>query len=123
MLPYNVNVIPRDCTTFQLGSVGTNVMNSSFTHSWFVPADLCVPYKRNPQITLLEPGHVIVLNLIHKYLLFFFLNEHFFRKNELISFLQKMGINFDFDTLKLMFSCNFYLIFLLLVSRRRDNWF
>lgn len=60
MLPYNVNVLPRECTTFQLGSVGSTVMNSTFGHSWFVPADLCAPYKRNPQISLLEPGHVIL---------------------------------------------------------------
>lgn len=34
--------------------LGVNI-NPAFTHSWFVPADLCVPYKQTP---LLEPGHV-----------------------------------------------------------------
>lgn len=34
--------------------LGVNI-NPAFTHSWFVPADLCVPYKQAP---LLEPGHV-----------------------------------------------------------------
>ncbi|XP_030748673.1 protein trachealess isoform X3 [Sitophilus oryzae] len=33
-------------------SLGVNI-NPGFTHSWFVPADLCVPYKQTP---LLEPG-------------------------------------------------------------------
>lgn len=36
--------------------LGVNI-NPAFTHSWFVPADLCVPYKQN-QSPLLEPGHV-----------------------------------------------------------------
>ncbi|XP_076260899.1 PAS domain-containing protein trachealess isoform X8 [Rhynchophorus ferrugineus] len=33
-------------------SLGVNI-NPAFTHSWFVPAELCVPYKQSP---LLEPG-------------------------------------------------------------------
>lgn len=37
--------------------LGVNI-NPAFTHSWFVPADLCVPYKQSP---LLEPGHVILI--------------------------------------------------------------
>lgn len=36
---------------------------AAFSHSWFVPADLCVPYKQNH--TLLEPGHVILSYLYH----------------------------------------------------------
>lgn len=38
--------------------LGVNI-NPAFTHSWFVPADLCVPYKQTP---LLEPGHVNEFN-------------------------------------------------------------
>ena len=34
--------------------IGVNI-NPAFTHSWFVPADMCVSYKQTP---LLEPGHV-----------------------------------------------------------------
>lgn len=34
--------------------LGVNI-NPAFTHSWFVPADLCVPFKQTP---LLETGHV-----------------------------------------------------------------
>lgn len=37
--------------------VGVNI-NPAFTHSWFVPADLCVPYKQSP---VLEPGHVTII--------------------------------------------------------------
>lgn len=40
--------------------LGVNI-NSAFTHSWFVPADLCVPYKQTP---LLEPGHVILISVL-----------------------------------------------------------
>lgn len=40
--------------------LGVNI-NPAFTHSWFVPADLCVTYKQTP---LLEPGHVILLYYI-----------------------------------------------------------
>lgn len=40
--------------------LGVNI-NSAFTHSWFVPADLCVPYKQSP---LLEPGHVILISVL-----------------------------------------------------------
>lgn len=36
-------------------------INPAFTHSWFVPADLCVPYKQTP---LLEPGHVILISVV-----------------------------------------------------------
>lgn len=43
------------------GAVGA--LNPAFTHSWFVPADLCVPYKQS-QGPLLEPGHVVSLILI-----------------------------------------------------------
>ncbi|KAJ9574548.1 hypothetical protein L9F63_008287 [Diploptera punctata] len=43
-------------------------MNPAFTHSWFVPADLCVPYKQN-QSPLLEPGHVYHFYYYHYYLL------------------------------------------------------
>lgn len=43
-------------------SIGLGVnINPAFTHSWFVPADLCVPYKQTP---LLEPGHVNLLSLL-----------------------------------------------------------
>ena len=38
-------------------------MNPAFTHSWFVPADLCVPYKQN-QSPLLEPGHVYLFIIL-----------------------------------------------------------
>ena len=39
--------------------LGMNI-NPAFAHSWFVPADLCVPYKQN-QNPLLEPGRVTFL--------------------------------------------------------------
>nr|KAF7431491.1 hypothetical protein H0235_004415 [Vespula pensylvanica] len=39
------------------GAAGALNINPAFTHSWFVPADLCVPYKQS-QGPLLEPGHV-----------------------------------------------------------------
>lgn len=43
--------------------LGVNI-NPAFTHSWFVPADLCVTYKQTP---LLEPGHVnILLYLLYR---------------------------------------------------------
>ncbi|KAI4477553.1 hypothetical protein M0804_012670 [Polistes exclamans] len=38
------------------GAAGALNINPAFTHSWFVPADLCVPYKQS-QGPLLEPGH------------------------------------------------------------------
>ncbi|XP_044581468.1 protein trachealess isoform X3 [Cotesia glomerata] len=41
-------------TTHQSPTSTLNI-NPAFTHSWFVPADLCVPYKQN-QGPLLEPG-------------------------------------------------------------------
>ncbi|XP_048508062.1 protein trachealess isoform X3 [Athalia rosae] len=37
------------------GGAGALNINPAFTHSWFVPADLCVPYKQS-QGPLLEPG-------------------------------------------------------------------
>jgi hypothetical protein len=40
--------------------IGVNI-NPAFTHSWFVPADMCVSYKQTP---LLEPGHVNLYFLI-----------------------------------------------------------
>lgn len=43
--------------------LGVNI-NPAFTHSWFVPADLCVPYKQTP---LLEPGHVTIILIIWSY--------------------------------------------------------
>lgn len=46
--------------------VGVNI-NPAFTHSWFVPAELCVSYKQTP---LLEPGHVNLLYLL-TYIVFF----------------------------------------------------
>lgn len=52
------------------GPPGTLNINPAFTHSWFVPADLCVPYKQN-QGPLLEPGHV-VYSLILFSIYFFF---------------------------------------------------
>ena len=45
------------------GAAGAININPAFTHSWFVPADLCVPYKQS-QGPLLEPGHVVSLILI-----------------------------------------------------------
>ncbi|KAJ8986238.1 hypothetical protein NQ317_009944 [Molorchus minor] len=45
--------------------LGVNI-NPAFTHSWFVPADLCVPYKQTP---LLEPGHVKLI--ISAYIILF----------------------------------------------------
>lgn len=45
------------------GAAGALNINPAFTHSWFVPADLCVPYKQS-QGPLLEPGHVVSLILI-----------------------------------------------------------
>lgn len=37
------------------GAAGALNINPAFTHSWFVPTDLCVPYKQS-QGPLLEPG-------------------------------------------------------------------
>ena len=45
------------------GAAGALNINPAFTHSWFVPTDLCVPYKQS-QGPLLEPGHVVSLILI-----------------------------------------------------------
>lgn len=48
---------------------GLNI-NPAFTHSWFVPADLCVPYKQN-QSPILEPGHVFYPIHIYKFKIIF----------------------------------------------------
>lgn len=45
------------------GTAGALNINPAFTHSWFVPADLCVPYKQS-QGPLLEPGHVVSLFIL-----------------------------------------------------------
>ncbi|XP_050314119.1 protein trachealess isoform X2 [Anthonomus grandis grandis] len=61
MLPYQAVAMDyavtsgfqRHPTTHQSPiGIGVNI-NPAFTHSWFVPADLCVPYKQTP---LLETG-------------------------------------------------------------------
>lgn len=43
-------------------------INPAFPHSWFVPADLCVPYKQS-QGPLLEPGHVVYLILLFQFII------------------------------------------------------
>ena len=71
MLPYQAVAMDYAVTSsFQRQSpAGTAAaaaalnMNPAFTHSWFVPADLCVPYKQN-QSPLLEPGHVYLFIII-----------------------------------------------------------
>lgn len=64
MLPYQAVAMDyavtsgfqRHPTAHHQSPIGLGVnINPAFTHSWFVPADLCVPYKQTP---LLEPGHV-----------------------------------------------------------------
>ncbi|XP_067012992.1 protein trachealess [Anabrus simplex] len=57
MLPYQAVAMDYAVTSsFQRQSPGGALnINPAFTHSWFVPADLCVPYKQN-QSSLLEPG-------------------------------------------------------------------
>lgn len=64
MLPYQAMAMDYAVTSsFQRhpgNAVNMNMnmnMNPAFTHSWFVPADLCVPFK--PSQPLLEPGQVI----------------------------------------------------------------
>lgn len=61
MLPYQAVAMDYAVTsTFQRQTpmgLGVNI-NPAFTHSWFVPADLCVPYKKTP---LIEPGHVTLI--------------------------------------------------------------
>lgn len=52
------------------GAAGALNINPAFTHSWFVPADLCVPYKQS-QGPLLEPGHVVSLILIFLTIVYF----------------------------------------------------
>ncbi|CAG9759323.1 unnamed protein product [Ceutorhynchus assimilis] len=62
MLPYQAVAMDyavtsgfqRHPTAHHQSPIGLGVnINPAFTHSWFVPADLCVPYKQTP---LLEPG-------------------------------------------------------------------
>ncbi|XP_018320621.1 protein trachealess isoform X2 [Agrilus planipennis] len=56
MLPYQTVAMDYAVTSsFQRQppiGLGVNI-NPAFTHSWLVPADLCVPYKQSP---VLEPG-------------------------------------------------------------------
>lgn len=70
MLPYQAVAMDYAVTsTFQRQTpigLGVNI-NPAFTHSWFVPADLCVPYKKTP---LIEPGHVLHLFVVASYLYF-----------------------------------------------------
>lgn len=72
MLPYQAMAMDYAVTSsFQRhpgNTVNMNVnmnmnmnMNPAFTHSWFMPTDLCVPFK--PSQTILEPGHVYFINL------------------------------------------------------------
>lgn len=64
MLPYQAVAMDYAVSSsFQRQAPGVGVglgvnINPAFTHSWFVPADLCVPYKQNQSNPLLEPGHV-----------------------------------------------------------------
>ena len=68
MLPYQAMAMDYAVTSsFQRhpgNAVNMNMnmnMNPAFTHSWFMPADLCVPFK--PSQPLLEPGHVFIFVL------------------------------------------------------------
>ena len=70
MLPYQAMAMDYAVTSsFQRhpgNAVNMNMnmnMNPAFTHSWFMPADLCVPFK--PSQPLLEPGHVFIILIIN----------------------------------------------------------
>lgn len=59
MLPYQAVAMDYAVTSSFQRLPGPHVVNpAAFSHSWFVPADLCVPFKQNQ--SLLEPGHVIL---------------------------------------------------------------
>lgn len=63
------------------GAAGALNINPAFTHSWFVPADLCVPYKQN-QGPLLEPGHVSLILYILSLINIFYQTVHHFNKSK-----------------------------------------
>lgn len=49
------------------GMVGSvSGVGAPFSHSWFVPADLCVPYKQSHAAPAnhLEPGHVSIIHVL-----------------------------------------------------------